>query len=762
MSSGRTSDISEWYGKQYSEAVGLDKVEGGSRFKRFVRQFPQSSHESNPFPITGRARMSNFLKLKLRYPLGNLGYACLVMSARTGSGRANYAYAYWRRGHEREDPEYICVSPTFDSRDGEYRQRFVRYPAFAGNFDSIAGKLSPFEDAVLAMTGSGALRLDARAYPEEAAEGVTNTADRLRLPITALAVALALDLFAFKGGALMAHTSKAYALLLGAVAEKAPALIEASMALSTPISLTGGFRRGEPDEDIVQCGQKIVPMFVREVVQAADYNLAAWRELAVSQLAGDLVLNYVAPGFAFYNQWAYIEGADAALFENAAMDERYTRGEAIGEALRSLRESRRALSAPAVLPNYHTEALSTQLYESLEYAQSYLLVSPIALVHTMEDVGWALRSLSTYARRAPVALSAAQNAFASADTAARHLFEFAYGAHCLHTKLGVAHTDLHGNNLTFYVWGLADKPPGAAGVAAGLYYDDPLVAYVAGARGEADTYVFPAAGDSGCIVDYSRCILGPAYRPRLEEGRSPRYATNFYRDQVNRVMRTFFRYAPSFTERHQEAIKAAVLANFESAFPVLCAVDFIAIGRNVGAALKEAVSEGGDGQDVRPFNVAQAAFDLAARLEEKAQEIFITGLHDLAESAGARRMMRTPDFPGPALFEGVFGEWLFPRWAQREPRRLKTAQFMDCWNYQNGLRHSGADYAKYPPWARFDEIERHLGEYRMVDLFERGVEPFLESLQPSARVEVIAERLRTAQENLDGAPTSAKSSWIDE
>ena len=28
--------------------------------------------------------------------------------------------------------------------------------------------------------------------------------------------------------------------------------------------------------------------------------------------------------------------------------------------------------------------------------------------------------------------------------AARNIFEWVYGAHCLHTKLGVAHTDLHG------------------------------------------------------------------------------------------------------------------------------------------------------------------------------------------------------------------------------------------------------------------------------------------------------------------------------
>jgi len=761
MSSRKTSDLAEWYASQYAGAVGLSDVEGGARFKQFVEQFPlRSDSPTAAYPMTGRQRMSNFLSLKLRYPLGAAGYTCLAMAAKVGEHAANYAYAYWRRGHERGGPEYICVSPTFDSRDGEYRRRFIRYPVFAAACDKLVKSLAPFEEATLAMVGDRRLELKSVAYPEESAEGIIGNADELRLPVVAFAVALLLDLFETERGMLMAHTSAAYSALMRTIAAEQPSLVKLSTANVLNIDALTMLRRGSQDIATVQCGQKIVPMFVREVVQAADYNLAVWRELAVSRLAGDLVLNYVSPSFAFYNQWTYIEGADPALFENAAMEERYVRGSAVAEAARSLREARRTLGSAQ--QNYHTEALSAQLYESLEYAQSFLLMSPIALVHTMEDVGWALRSLSAYVRRAPTQWPAAEDAFADADMATRHLFEFAYGAHCLHTKVGAAHTDLHGNNLTFYMWGLADREKAdGKTVTYEPFYDDPVVAYVTGPRGEADTYVFPAAGDSGCIVDYSRCILGPAFRPHLEEGRSPRYATNFYRDQVNRVMRTLFRYASSYVERHQEAIKATVLANFEAVFPILCAVDFIAIGRNVGAALHEAISQADEGE-LRPFKVSRAALELAARLEVAAQEVFITGLHDLAESAGARRQMRTPDFPGPALFEKVFGEWLFPRWAAREPRRVKTAQLVDAYNYNNPLRHSGADYAKYLPWARFDEIERHLGEYKLTDLFERGVEPFLEALRPNARVEVIAERLRAAQEKRDGAAVSTASSWLDE
>ena len=159
--------------------------------------------------------------------------------------------------------------------------------------------------------------------------------------------------------------------------------------------------------------------------------------------------------------------------------------------------------------------------------------------------------------------------------------------------------------MTLYLWDTADRQRIAADgtVSYEPLYADPVVTYVAGPRGEADTYVFPAAGVSGCIIDYSRCILGPAFRPRLEEGRSAQYAAHFYRDQVARVMRTLHRYAPAFVEKHEPQLRAAVLANYDAVFPILCTVDFIAIGRNVAAALVDAMSSA-DKFELRPFEVS--------------------------------------------------------------------------------------------------------------------------------------------------------------
>jgi hypothetical protein len=748
-SSHKRADISEWFGAQYVTNVGLTKNEGSVKFKKFIEDFPVLSEvKRTPVPFTGRQRMANFLTLKLKHPLGPDGYSCLAMAATVGGTSAHFGYAYWRRGREADGPEYICVSPTFDSRDGEYRKRFICGPVFLSSYELFAAELAPYEEVVLAMVGSS-LELKSIAYPEETAEQLITLACDMRLPVLAFTVALALDLWESQHNMLMIHTTTAYTQLMAKISKMHPLLSKLHVVFALRVFMNGDRIIGN---NSVQCGQKIVPMHTREAMQALDYNLATWRELAVARLVSDLVINYISPSFAIYNQWTYIEGADSALFENAAMGERYARGHALASAAHSLREARRQISTAK--QNYYTEELDAHVYETIEYAQSFLLMSPIALMHTMEHVGWAMRSHAGYVRHAPVQRNSAINSFANPDTAARHLFELAYAAHCLHTKAGVAHTDLHGNNMTFYPWGVGEFPDEPS------FYEDPVVAYVAGPRGEADTYIFPAAGDSACIIDYSRCILGPAFRSRLEEGRSPQYATNFYRDQVNRVMRTLHRYAPEYVAGHQNTIKSAVLANFEAVFPVLCAVDFIAIGASIGAMLAEESAPHDD--EIRPFKITRTAGELALRLEDAGRELLITGLHVLAESAGARQEMKSPDFPGATILERIFGEWLFPRWAVREPARVRTAQLVDAYNYNNELRYSGSDYAKYPPWARLDEIERHLGEHKLTDLFERGVEPFLEALRPGARVEVIAEQIRAQQEKLDGKPISTASSWIDE
>jgi len=283
------------------------------------------------------------------------------------------------------------------------------------------------------------------------------------------------------------------------------------------------------------------------------------------------------------------------------------------------------------------------------------------------------------------------------------------------------------------------------------YYDDPVVMYVAGPRGEADSFIFPANGLQGCIIDYSRAIMGPGFRRFLEEGRTTQYVVNLYRDQVNRVMRTLNRYAPDYVTTHQDALKAATIGDFDSVFAALCAIDYIAIGASAAATMRDEIGRVVEGE-LQEFIVAEEAIRLATRLEEAGREAFITNLHAIV-NGGSK-----PTLPGPAILRDVVGSWLY---SAQDPKHMRGAQLVDVYNFNNEVRYSGRGYERFPPWGRFDEIERHLGEFKMADLFERGLDPFLETTVAGPRVQIIAEKTRAAQEKLDGKPISTASSWIE-
>ena len=227
-----SNDLSEWYAAQYKASVGVSSLEGGAKFKGLISSFPSRAEQAPDYPMTGRQRMSSFLSLKLCYPLGPDGYSCMAMVAAIGGASAHYGYAYWRRGQESEDPEYVCISPTFDSRDGEYRRRFIRGPVFIAACEKLVTELAPFEEAVLAMAGN-VLELKTAAYPEEMAENLSTKASNARLPVLAFTVSLALDLWEIKNRMLMTHTSTAYTAIMAEVARLQPSLVS---SLAPPLS----------------------------------------------------------------------------------------------------------------------------------------------------------------------------------------------------------------------------------------------------------------------------------------------------------------------------------------------------------------------------------------------------------------------------------------------------------------------------------------------------------------------------------------------
>lgn len=729
-----------WVNSLYVGALNLTLDSIGPELTELLSDFPARfedfDHPEVKHPaLSGRRRINRFIALKTRFPLSAAGYCGVELSARLGGRRSVYAYVYWRRDRAEAGciggtPEYICTGPTFSSSDGEYRSRFIPYETFAATAqaEGVAAVLAVAERCVLSSLELGTLALDQTEHP--AAGGMLTAWVRAnRLEVVALAVVLAVDTYTRAGLEADGHVSADYLALLGGLVEENPALVDASARVWNEGDTDWKkFVAGANTVGAVRCGQKLVPMTRREVVTPGSLVLPAWKELAVSQLVGDLVINFVAPGFACYGQWAYLEGAGPQLFENPEMMGKYERNELVLAALRSLQGTSAELERAS--GGSELARLRDEVRRLTEAASRDLVLSRVAMLHTLEDVGQTLWGHGNYVRHTKFA-EHIEDAFSSRETSAARLFEFLHSARCLHEKLGVCHTDLHGNNLTLFFWGAAARTRERLAVTL----------YVTGPNGADDCYLLAANGASGCVIDYSRCVLGPAFRAQARSGRpEPAEASEEDAAFSGGAVRALRRHAA-------ELVTPALEAKLRSLEPdvlfgLTCAVDYIAIGASVASFALEAATAGAGapGEPAghrRPFVVAEECSAMARKVETLGRDALVASLQAVA--AGHKPK------PLSALWATVSAE-VFAPWKAAavlaDPARRGRLALADAYNFTNSLVYSSTDYARFPPWARLDELQKRLGD-AFADLVPRGPELLLEAVAPPVRPEVVAAEVST-------------------
>lgn len=340
----------DWFLNQYIEAVGFNNKNFSEKFRSFIEDnnFPKNKKKNdiNYLPISGIRRIESFLYLKYKYPLNSDGYVCGVLWAEINGGKKNieshYAYAYWRANHNdilvSDDPEYISISPTYDSRDGEYRKRFIKYDTFLLAYSTYGKELSEFENIIYELISNKELSLNLNFYPYD--EPLAKKYKHSRLLLKVFAYSLALDLWEYYTGLILEHTNSKYRKLLFLIGEDYPELINLSKKLlQKKIDIRIDFQDPNFSTE-VKCGQKIVPLYYTELMKVGDYNLPAWKETNVSKLISDLVINYITPSFPLYNDWAYINDSDLNLYENDAMHDRYALSDVISHTVHDVRSAR--------------------------------------------------------------------------------------------------------------------------------------------------------------------------------------------------------------------------------------------------------------------------------------------------------------------------------------------------------------------------------------------------------------------------------------
>jgi len=683
--------------------------------------------------------------------------------------------------HERL-PAYITLGGTYRSQDGEFRSPLIPRTVFETQYKALVDleegfpaeqrRMAQLEAEVMRLVRDGDLVLRCAAFGEDSA-ALLRRCDDLRLLMRLFTTQCLL----FGKQQHAPHLNTMYRKAMDALANgltdsslvKKPAQYvteEAADRVKTIISrLVAGQNTNAPQ---VGCGVKTIPLMRTELVQLGNVRYPGWRELWFAEKVSDLVVNGRTKSLPLFGQTTMFAGAEAPFYDNPALVRLFNTSALVDEVLGTLEDQRQlvAEAEPGKYVGARLSDLDHQLFRAAEHAET-MVVSSVALAMVMQHCGVTLGT-------APHLNLPAECSGAALESV---LFDYAYGAYVLHA-LGV-HADLHYHNLTLRRdWYRRPSTP-AKLCAAFVLETDP-----------ATVFVVPSHGVTGCLIDFSRGLINPQLRHELED-MGVEQTEAFFREQATRALQSLARWVPAYAERYQRELKGAALARPQETYAALAALDYYAIGRNVGALLDE-TREGSASWTVDPGVRA-----LCAALEAAAYDELIRGLSRLLAAVGGDEAPRiSPPTasggkkapkPEPGLFRGTpaagdpphngaasrdpqaagrrilrraFEPRLFERW---DPAKLEEYVLVDAFNAKAPLRYSGQYYDTFPPWTKPEFFRKYTQKKDVHPWGERDAEvSFREDRHYRDDPEIaLAVERELAASVTQKPPPSPGGSWLD-
>lgn len=752
----------DWIIGEYFKQIQLNKLEGSKRYKKLLDTLKTNTYK-HFVKNSGLARFSDFQAIKYGYTIQPSGYVIGRFSViLDDSPEITYGYNLWERSKVIGNtidcaPKYICLSPTYNSKDGEYRQNFISHDRFINGYDDIADLMSIYEPYIIKAMQEKRIVLKFQLYPNDAynlcdSSSPEEYSDNTRLGIKTLNAAM----FLFKfSPVIQDHIITDYKAMFVRLLKLCNFPEEHDYEVYDKITVFQTGVRGTSSAP--RCGAKIMPLTVMETANVNDITFDPWREVYLSRIASDLVINSISGGVPIYNNWTYFDGIDESFYSTPSMKLKYEKSQYIKEVKNNIQILKDKVET-YIDDDDEIEALNIKLYKDLLYIQDYIELTPITLCMINEFVGYTFRSQIDRCANARDNRGH-YDLFISSQAQIRYIFEVCFAAFALHTKTGIIHSDLHLNNITVHERHLTLKDK------------DYAVAYVVGDKGEADTFLFPANGLYGVIIDFSRSLFSRSHEAGLIETYGKDATLDIFRKQNKRILQVLHHYLPEYVKANQDVIKGVIMSNWELLFPVVAAVDYLALGKNIGAYYRM-VRDGRLAPEMvkkLPKEVAVGGIAIAERIESFALNFLLDKLTRIVGAKGAITLkeldLETPI--GHKMFHAIFRDFKFISWlndTHTGTDRFRTSKYknlsiVDIYNITLELKSSGMEYKNYPYWSKIEVGEPYLKpELDINDITHgQGKLQFYESLKPSNYIELIREKIK---HSLIEKEYFTSSSWV--
>ena len=650
-------EIYSWFKENYFNQIEINLLDGSKEYKNRIR-------DTTNFPLK---RMMAFIQLKYSLTMKTSGYTYVTFRLDNKRDKKIFAVAYYLK----DIPKFICLSPTFDSAKGEFRDGFILYEAFINTFKKCGKELNDIEESIRNNLSNGKIIIDYEFYPKRKALDEDLTLLSLQL----LVGSIYLILYKKQQDQLQVHTDKMYIQMLKEIYDDKPI---GDMSKH----IYNNFFKGGMDRPY---GQKLIPMNVGEAIKINNIQYATWRELFISYAASDMVINSISPTFAIAANWSYIEGANQDMFDNEIIKDRYVQNKDIVNMISSMKQLYKESES---IDNINESR--ERIYNTICQLNLNKLLSDVAIVRIDEFADVTVGTLARTIKTAKILPPKCKKFISDIKFFDKIIFDLMYGCHVLHKRVGAIHLDLHLNNMTimevdstFY-----ERTEKEYKYVKNKKYNTAFIL-----NGQCETYMFPFDGYYGTIIDFSDSVVS---RKFLEF--TCKYVTfdsfeNIIDREKEYILSKLSTY--SYVKKHKDKVKGAIISKYEDMFKAISAIDFVSITKNIRCMFETSLKD----------EVSDNIMKRICQLEDESLEYLLSSVQNVVDNEG-----KDIEYVGDVLLKKFFSNYLYHK-SCLETDIYEVYNFNAKWNY------SGVEYESYPPWAKRDLLIKKFGKSSVDKVF---------------------------------------------
>lgn len=748
----KISKYYKYYEEQYLKVIGLGDLNKLASVKGL--EWIRSLAGKFSYPFSSIWRHENLANIKYLMTPRKLGQITTVFKISRSDGKkqvtTSYAILYSHMDGKKAVHDFVTVSPTYKSSDGEYRHRFIPVKQLLAHETNYPDLYESVERHLIKKAKDGKIILQATTACEDSniRKRIDKSVDQLGLALVFYATEWFSEFSRYLRGRSENHIVSGYHEAM--FGEDDMEIWNANKEFLTIQIKSELFYRHasrivpNPNQKRIttECGQKLVPLTVRDVESADDIRLAPWREMYITSLVGDLVVSGITHGVPLLGDWFFIE-LDSSMFDNEISAAKLKHSEVASDIVRRLESTRRntylldPVNNKEIYLSYKMAGLSDAVDIPMNYAERELVMSDLCLCAVEEHLGRTVGDLPNLMMHDSYSASVGPM-FSEYIHFARYCFEFVYTLHCLNKFLGVIHGDPHPNNVTIYT--VADR----------FLYNkslikNPHIIY----RVEDSLYIFPTKERCAAFIDFSR---GFVWSDALSKDYTETQIAQIRSNYQTRILTVLHDLLPTYMEDHSADVELAFNRHFDLAYKVFAVLDTYRLMAGLDQLFTQQVL--GVPKHLKTYcnkrMLNEQALPLLANLRDRALELF-TQQMELLIKAPRDRPPTIPDL-NLLLLQEYFKEFLIQ---PNTPEPLEPITLVDYWSDQNELRYNIRHYDSFPPTVKFDYVLANgidTDKWRIAAYYES--EAYKEVHDPDTVVEEIAEAERKRKEERRGTPAA--------